>query len=150
MEEFRLFQRIKIITRNTRIAAPATPPTTPPTTVAVDGAESVLLPLPAPAVPVAVPPDPVPVLAPPPTMPSVEVEVGDDAELDEKTDEVDVNDEVDDSSEIVLEDIRFMVTEPDEELERVEEDIDELEKFGVKLVALDTGITGQLVSRFSQ
>lgn len=42
-----------------------------------------------------------------------------------------------------------MSTELEEaESERVEEDVDELEKLGVKLVALDTGITSQLVSYF--
>lgn len=149
MEELRLFQRIRNIKRNIRIAAPATPPTTPPTTVEVEGDEFEPSPLPAAAVPVDVSPDPVPVPAPPPLMPSVEVAVGDDAVTEEKTTEVDETDEVDDSSEIVLEDRRFMKTELDEEPERVEEDDDELEKLGVKLVALDTGITSQLVSRLS-
>lgn len=62
----RLFQRIRNIRRNTRIAAPATPPTTPPTTVDVDGVEESFdsPPLPAAAVLVDVLPEPTPV---PPT-----------------------------------------------------------------------------------
>lgn len=98
MEELRLFQRIKNITRNIRIAAPATPPTTPPTTVEVDGAEFEPSSLLAAAVLVDVSPDPVPVPAPPPIVPSVAVDVGDEEEPDEKAEEVDANDEVDDSS----------------------------------------------------